>query len=101
MCSTTHLGRNFGSWHGALGFNSPVVDDVLFHRESFVHAGRAHVRDEAKASRASRHGILHNDRIRNLAELLEIALQCLIGSLERETADEDFAAGSVKPEERT
>lgn len=90
-----HLGWNFGSRHGALGFNSPVIYDVLFHRESLVHARRAHVRDEAKPSRAPRHRILHNDSIRYLAELLEVALECLIGRLERETADENFAAGSV------
>lgn len=64
---------------------------MLLHRESGVHTRRIHVRNEPETSRSSRYRILHDDRVRHGTKLLEVPLERLIGSLERETANEDFA----------
>lgn len=86
----THLAWNFGSGNSALGLHSPVVYDMLLHGESGIHTRRVHVRNKPETSRSSRYRILHDDRVRDGTELLEVPLESLVSSLERETADEDF-----------
>lgn len=88
----THL-RNFRSWHSSFGLHPAVVHNVLLYRKSRIHARRAHVRDEPKSSRSSRHGILHHNSVRHRTELLEIALERLVRRFERESTDENFAGG--------
>lgn len=86
-----YLARNFGSGNRPLGLHSSVVYDMLLDGESGIHTRRVHVRNEPETPRSSRYRILHDDRVCHGTELLEVPLESLVSSLERETADEDFA----------
>lgn len=90
-CGTRIRAVDVLAGHGSLGFNHTAIDLMGTGVLRIVDHVRAGVGDESEATRPLRLGVLHHDHVHNLAPLLEVGLQRVVGGAVVQATDEQLA----------